>query len=218
MLLGILFHCFFLLSQEKDSTHVDNIILIGAPEPQYAELEREKVVYNTIIERMRMSYTPPSFFEKNTNTRECFEYSTKMWISFGCNFPFFISKDKEMLVFLDAYNEGQNNYISKEEFLEQGLLYLGEKASMKWEDYVTYYPKNETKRIFNADTVIQYTITLLPKDFYKKNEKKYKYVDVLFIEKKGRGYVYFYSFYTDKAKKNITSYRKQIETIVRYED
>lgn len=208
--------------QIRDSIN-DNIVMVSPPDPQLARLAWEEVMYSTIVEKMRMSYVIPSNFQKDmTDTRECFDkYRKEMWVSFGCDFPSFISKDGEMLVFLKAYEfsiEGNQNYVSKEKILERGLLYMGENISKKWKDYVTHYPESEARRIFGADSVISYTINLIPKDYYIKKGKKYKYVDALFIQKKGRGYVYFYSFYTHKAKRNIELYRKQIETIVHYID
>lgn len=47
---------------------------------------------------------------------------------------------------------------------------------------------------------------------------KYSHLDALYLQKKGRGFVNFYCFYTDKAKRDFSRYWKAIEGVFRYHD
>lgn len=94
-------------------------------------------------------------------------------------------------------------------------VYYGKEQAEHWRKFVSYYPAEEAKSKFNADTVIRFTIALQPEDYYK---KKYKYIDALFIYKKRRGFINFYCFYTDKAKENLNYYWKKVEGTLYFED
>lgn len=93
--------------------------------------------------------------------------------------------------------------------------YLGEKAANNWRKMASYYPDDVAKNTFNADAAIRFTITLQPQEYYK---KKFKYIDLLCFQKSGRGFIIFYCFYTNKAKKKLDYYWKEIEGVLRYED
>lgn len=92
---------------------------------------------------------------------------------------------------------------------------LGEEAARDYIKYITYYSPEEAKHKFNADTAISFQIKLDFNDYY---EEKYNHLDALFLQKKGRGYINFYCFYTDSAIKKLPEYWKAIEGVFRYED
>lgn len=96
-----------------------------------------------------------------------------------------------------------------------GIHYWTKIKDPDWTKILHYYPEEVVKNKFNADTVVRFSITLQPEDYYK---KKFKYVDALFLQKNGRSYVYFYCFYTEKAKKRFDKYWQKIEGVLRYEE
>lgn len=99
--------------------------------------------------------------------------------------------------------------------LKGALEYLGKETAGNWKKHVTYYPETEAKEHFKADSVIRFHIPLREKDFYKKH---FKYVDALYIQKKGHGYAQIYVFYTDKAKTDFHKYWQTIEGILTYKE
>lgn len=92
--------------------------------------------------------------------------------------------------------------------------YYGEIGS-SWTDSIKHYPADEAVTKFNADSAFYFSLNLNPEDYYK---GVYKYVKVLVLQKKDRGYAYICSFYTDKAKKQLNKYWCRIERTLRYED
>ena len=92
---------------------------------------------------------------------------------------------------------------------------VGKEAANHWKEHVSYYPGEEAHQKFNADTAILVPIKLNERDHYK---GKYNNFNALYLQKKGRGFVNFYFFYTDAAKKDLPLYIKEIEGILRYED
>jgi hypothetical protein len=92
---------------------------------------------------------------------------------------------------------------------------IGEEAAANWREYVDFYPTDKAKNIFNADTALKYSIKLQPQDYYL---EKYKYLDLLVVQKKGGGCVNVQCFYTEEGKKELPLYWKEIEGIFRYED
>ncbi len=179
-----------------------------------------------------MTYKKPRGFIEKGNT-ECFKDYPKLNRVFTCMSNLLVSKNGDVTTFLVNYpirtqelenelNELMPKYnrsmVDKQHFWQMRaifLTYFGNEVETSWQDSLVYYSPQKTKQIFNADTAYRFTINLRPEDFYL---KKYKYVDVFLMQKKGRGYVYFVSFYTDKAKKSIKKYRKRIEGVLRYED
>ena len=53
---------------------------------------------------------------------------------------------------------------------------------------------------------------------YYDYQGKYKYLDTLVIQKKGRGYIMMYIFTTEEGHKKFPEYLEQIEGMFRYED
>jgi hypothetical protein len=81
---------------------------------------------------------------------------------------------------------------------------------------VTYLNPEKTKTKFNADTAIFLPLCFIGPEYYYKG--KYNNLESLWLQKKGRGWVNLYCFYTDEAKKKLPEYRKAVEGIFRYEN
>jgi len=93
--------------------------------------------------------------------------------------------------------------------------YYGDEIGDSWIDSVTVYSTEEARSKWNADSAFVFNLHLRPEDYYKKD---FKHVKILLIQKKGRGYAYITSFYTDKAKEYFDKYWRRIEKTLRYED
>ncbi len=184
-----------------------------------------------LFAQKRIIYTKPKGYIKDNNIddykkqkrlRNTFGMATEPWTSvdgevlfYWQNYPIrtkefqksalykALSKRKESIV------DKQHCYQTKEMFRS----YYGKKITSSYRDSLTFYSQKEAKLKFNADTVYRFSIRLRPEDFYK---KKYKTVEVIFLQKKGCGWVNLICFYTDKGKKRINRYRKQIEAVFKY--
>ena len=189
------------------------------------------------LTKMKLVYKKPDGF-KEISRMECFKETPKLWDIFGCLNNELRSDDKQFLAFIftylppdsgtysDAINlitHGKTNsfYSSEQMYMSQIratiISYMCmDKGSLKnWKDYLQYYPDSIVKSKFNADTVIRFSMVFEPQQSYK---KKYKYADALFLQKKGRGFVNFYCFYTEQAKAKFDEYWEKIEGVLRYED
>ena len=78
-----------------------------------------------------------------------------------------------------------------------------------------YYSPKEARELFNADTVIGYSVELLDGGFVMKNSKnksfKYSGNKVLLLQKNERGFIVLYCFYTKKGEKKLSKYMGVIE-------
>jgi len=185
-----------------------------------------------LLDTMHLKYTAPANFDEIAGI-ECFRDQPKLWgLTLSCIFHELRSKDKEFVAFFTFYKP-----FGKSDSIRMGSLFkttydlidkqhiahikgnirgsLGEAAIANWKDHVLYLPSEEAHQKFNADTVIQVPIKLDSATFYR---GKYNHFDALYLQKKGRGFLTFYTFYTDKAKKKLTKYQKEIEGIFRYRD
>ena len=177
-----------------------------------------------------MVYEKPKKFKETS--MECFEDYLHLFHTFKCIGPSLTSNDGQYISFMvnhniedKAYHERMKKLFRNIPNLEdiqhrnqlKGTLvyYYGESISDSWQDSLTYFTDEQAKNICNADTIITTSITLKPEDYYKKD---FKHIEIYLMQKKGRGYVYFVSFYTDKAKKKLKHYRKAIAGALRYED
>jgi len=88
----------------------------------------------------------------------------------------------------------------------------GDRAKIQLRDHVTYHSPEYAKQSFNADTVISYKLNM------QGHKIKDRYTDnnVLVLQKNGRGYITIYCFYTQKGKKELDKYMKQIENMFWY--
>ena len=186
-----------------------------------------------ILKSMKLSYEKPEEFkEAYLGASECFKSNPKLSRMFTCINNKLYTEEEDYITFMPIYrmltpeevsqfdkmfpniNHG-NDHAHINQIRNMIKRWYGDHAGETWEDYVTYYPTEEAQRKFNADTVITFSIELNTTEYYN---DRYKYIDVLFIHKKGRRYVYLISFYDEKGKKNLAKYREAVEGILRYED
>ena len=95
--------------------------------------------------------------------------------------------------------------------------FLQKKNFVDWRRYLEYYPEKQARKIFNADTAIRVSLNLLPDKVYNYKEK-YKYLDMLVLQKMKRGFIQIFVFTTEEGRKNLPYYWKKIETIFRYQE
>lgn len=224
-----LFAIFLLLSQAIFAQNKPYFIVVRDTTPVHYKWMGD---YSRTLTSMKLSYQKPKGFNE-VGKSECFKDYPKLESTFSCLSNRLVSKDEQFISFLIAYNifteefrkemdvlffGKEFDYVDKQHVNQiKGIIrsYYNEEAAKHWKDSVTYYPPDITKDKFNADSVISFSIALRPEDYYK---NEYKYVDILLLQKKGRGYVYFVSFYTDKAKRKLNKYKREIEGVLRYED
>jgi hypothetical protein len=185
-----------------------------------------------VLKHMKVIYTRPADF-KEVSGSECFETYPKLKKLITCAGNQLHSNDEQFIAFIPIYKP-----FTKEDSIDMKRYFpnmpfdvidkqyiiqiknnittsLGKEKGENWRKHVKFYSAGEAKRLCNADTIIRYSVKLQPQDYYK---GKYKYLDVLFLQKKGRGFVNFYCFYTDKGKMKFASYWKAMEGVFRYED
>lgn len=96
--------------------------------------------------------------------------------------------------------------------------FLQGRSDVDWRQYLKYYPEEQSRSIFNADTAFRVSLNLEPGNELYDYQGKYKYLDALVLQKMGRGYILMYVFTTDEGQQRLPHYWKQIEGIFRYED
>ncbi len=187
-----------------------------------------------ILESMKLNYRKPALFEEVPGM-QCFKDYPKIASVVTCAGNQLCSKNEDFLALIPIYpkpdsfmirhfsgSPGAVDQIYANQIRANILQSLGKNASINgpnadfnWKAYVHYYPAAEAKLKFNADNAVSFPIHLTPKDYYK---GKYKYLQALFLQKNGRGFINFYCFYTDKGKKHLDQYWKAIESVFRYEE
>ena len=188
--------------------------------------------YRNILDTMKLTYKPSSLFIEVPGS-ECFNAQPYLKESMSCVRHQLQSKDGEFIAFIQIHKiftrhdsiemkkslPGitlpilNNQHIGN---IKNNIRWLVSKEAVNnWKEHVTYYPGEEAHQNFNADTAILVPIKLNERDHYK---GKYNNFNALYLQKKGRGFVNFYFFYTDAAKKDLPLYIKEIEGILRYED
>ena len=185
-----------------------------------------------VLSSMKLTYTKPNGFTEE-QALECFEDHAKLALIITCAGNQLQANDGQFIAFIPfqriltkqdsadikglfpgAVFPGVDNLHTTQ--IKDDIRHArGEKEAAHWKRYVTYYAPADAKRKFNADTAITYSVRLDPGEYYK---GKYNHLDALFIQRKGRGYVNFFCFYTDKAKENFSAYWKAMEGVFRYED
>ncbi|MFT3949026.1 MAG: hypothetical protein QM763_18825 [Agriterribacter sp.] len=192
-----------------------------------------------LLKTNNISFKKPDEF---TEVRgfECFKDNPKLEVMLSCAGYQLCSKNREVVLLLPFYRFltesdsvefrksfpkmliGNLNYQHARQIRAQILNYLGKDPSLlgenknfEWEKYVTYYPSNESKSKFNADTAISYLVTFKKDDYYK---GIYKYMKALVLQKNGRGFVEIFCFYTESERKKLFRYWKSVERIYKYED
>lgn len=188
--------------------------------------------YRNILDTMKITYKASSLFVEVTGS-ECFNDKPFLKASLTCVTHQLQSKDGEFVAFIAIYKPftkkysiemkkllpgASFNYVDKQHIsnIKGNIQWLvSREASDNWKKHVIYSPAEEAHQKFNADTAILIPIELTERDYYK---GKYNHFNALYLQKKGRGFVNFYYFYTDAAKKDLPLYIKEIEGILRYED
>ena len=183
------------------------------------------------LKSMKLNYKKPEGFNEAYLVSECFEPNSKLalaltcisnklytdkgdFITFMSVIPFLSTKDiadwestvPNFNYDIDQLHNNKLRHIMK--------IWYGDSAAEDWQHYLSYYSTVKAKSKFNADTAITFSITLDSAEYYD----KYNYLDVFLIQKNGRGFVTFYSFYDEEGKKNLDKYKKEIEGILRFED
>jgi len=99
-----------------------------------------------------------------------------------------------------------------------------------WKDYVHYYPSDEAKSKFNADTVLSIVIPLDVNEYYQDIKAPikpfgiepfhgdYSHCTVLVIQKRGRGYVAIYCLYDEKKVLDVGAHISAIESTLKYRE
>ncbi|WP_316793713.1 hypothetical protein [Pedobacter frigoris] len=218
-----------LLCQFNVGIAQNKITIVDAPPDDHTWMGH---YYRDILKSMGLIYRTTDTFEEVKGS-ECFNDNPKLKEILTCVSHHLYSKDKEFVVFIPIYKPfSRQDSIEMKQMMPGGNFdhidkqhtnsirrdigsSLGKDASLNWKQYVTYYSAKEAKTKFNADSAVFVPIKLDPQDYYK---GKYNHMEALYLQKKGRGFVNFYCFYTDKAKKKLPQYRKAIEEIFRYED
>ena len=225
-----------------DEDHLTNMIDVFRLDYQW----RDSTGRLSVTEDMKMEYRQPEGFSED-NSEECFNgYHNLSSAFFGClntqlhsddgqfvSFlqfaPLYSKTDEKRLrwVFGDFPKEKLFNihhlykmrgfikrHYTKSGFY-RGKYYYIDEVGDSWRDSITVLSTEETRRKWNADSAFTFSLHLRPSDYYKKD---YKFLKVLLIQRKGRGYACIYSFYTDKAKENFDKYWRRIEKTLRFED
>ncbi|MES2376071.1 MAG: hypothetical protein V4553_05820 [Bacteroidota bacterium] len=180
---------------------------------------------------MGLTYKKPVDFDEINGT-ECFKFNPQLEEILTCANHQLYSKDRQFMTFfitqqLDESNENDRSiiaYIGKENIDKRHISRIkyeiwqsiGKEAVPKWKQYAQYYPAEDAKSKFNADSAITAAIKLKPEYPYYKG--KYNHLKSFYLQKKGRGFVVFYCFYTDEAEKNLPFYWKAIEGVFRFDD
>ena len=185
-----------------------------------------------LLDTMKLTYKASSLFREVPGF-ECFKDQPNLAEGISCAGHQLQSKDGEFVAFMPVYKPftRQDSIEMKKHLpglmlpvlnnqhignIKQNIRWLVSKeAADNWKKHITYYPGEEAHQKFNADTAITIPIKLTGANIYK---GKYNNFNALYLQKKGNGFVNFYYFYTDAAKKDLPLYIKEIEGILRYED
>ena len=185
---------------------------------------------------MRLTFQVPDGFKTGDDDYfRLFGYNWLLFKSFGHQLGGRVhSNDNEFVAFLqvlpistryvDTSHNGQMNAIYNHfhHHLQHNrgrssdwVRLWGSDFHLDWRESAHFFSQEETRTRFNADTAAFFTLRL-PREYYF--EGRFRYVDVFMLQKVGRGYVSFVSFYTRRARRNIESYRRRLWGSLRYED
>ena len=141
-----------------------------------------------------------------------------------------VSEDRSFIVCYSIYNpltkedsikfypNAKNNVVDMRHIeIAENIVkrFFGKDAD--WKNYVHYYPSNDVKARFNADTV--FSLSLMPdKGGNQCYDNDYSNCTILFFQKKGRGYVTVHCIYNEKAEDKLDSYMAAIEGSLKYRE
>ena len=199
--------------------------LMALVKPKYKWMGSEGKI---VADSMKLKYRKPKRFGQIGIT-ECFDNYPKLKSTFTCMGNQLHSNDEQFISFMnfvyfaeyhrklyylshkrkrtvDSQHHSQIRAIFKD--------YYGDEIGDSWRDSVTVVSTEEARKKWNADSAFTFSLHLRPEDYYKKD---FKHVKILMIQKKGQGYAYITSFYTDKAKENFDKYWRRIEKTLWFE-
>ena len=203
---------------------IDSLMALVKPKYKWMGSEGEMVA-----DSMKLKYRKPKGFRQD-GTLECFKDYPNLERTFSCIGHRLDSEDGQFLSFLSFvyfYEYHRKLYYLSHKRKETvdaqpywqrlGILrdYYGDDIDDSWRDSITVYSTEEARKKWNADSAFIFNLHLRPEDYYKKD---FKHVKILLIQKKGRGYAYITSFYTDKAKEDFDKYWRRIEKTLRFEE
>jgi hypothetical protein len=93
---------------------------------------------------------------------------------------------------------------------------LHEVTPDEFKKYITYYPEEYARCKFNADSAATYNCW--PEQEEKPYQGKYTGCQALMLQKKEKGHLILFCFYTEKSKSYLTDFMKKIEGIVWFSD
>ena len=199
--------------------------LMALVKPKYKWMGSEGKI---VADSMKLKYRKPKRFGQIGIT-ECFDNYPKLKSTFTCMGNQLHSNDEQFISFMnfvyfaeyhrklyylshkrkrtvDSQHHSQIRAIFKD--------YYGDEIGDSWRDSVTVVSTEEARKKWNADSAFTFSLHLRPEDYYKKD---FKHVKILLIQRKGQGYAYITSFYTDKAKENFDEYWRRIEKTLWFE-
>lgn len=176
---------------------------------------------------------PDGFKNTESDTLDWLKDNPRLEKMFDMIYNKFISEDRECLISLPLFrllaeNEADSIQVKKSfpnlPFTINGwhvghlakYVFFGKDLDYKTanlNDHLTYYSKAEALSKFNADTAVVFTMVLKDVDAYK---GKFNNVEVILLQKNGRGLVSIVCLFTDKAKLNWQYYKDKIESIYYY--
>ena len=180
-----------------------------------------------VTDEMKMEYTKPEGFCQVDSAERFRGYPTlRTQLDYLWAGPLLRSDDGQMisiLEFVPVFSESYRKMVSRGGWVERSTLekildnrhrqeirrLLGTASC----DAFTMLSHAEAREKFNADSAFTFTLHLTPECYY---EKDFKHLNVLLIQRNGRGYACIYSFYTDKAKENFDEYWRRIERTLRF--
>ena len=205
------------------------LFLFSIIHPTFSQTETSWMRYvdRNILQRvMNIEYSHPKGFIGDSASIICL-YNP---LFTSCRNISLISEDKSFIACYSIFNP-----VSKE---DSAKFYAGSKVNVldmghvrqvehivkqsfgknaNWKDFVHYFPSDEAKNRFNADTAFSVTI-LLDKEKTKYYENSYSHCTVLFLQKKGRGYVSIWCVYNEKSINNVDTFISAIEGTLRYRE
>lgn len=186
----------------------------------------------TVLDSLSITYSPPVNFVSDL-AGEGFGTVPHLKRLHGCMY-YIVSKDNNFLVcFYAEHITGKNPFdetsnISYLKSVEGDIRVSlspktddltsmegkGKNTEIQLKNHVTYCPLEYAKNNFNADTVIRYSLNMNG----LKLQGQYTDNTVLTLQKKGKGFITLYCFYTKEGKRKINDYMKVVENMLWFRD
>jgi len=176
----------------------------------------------------------------NLSESECFDSFQNFPRMVGCLSPIIKSNDNNFIAFFELSPDPDKEFwfsqeerqIRKELFIDPfkdintysytGTIRVGVAMSLnkdirdisidEIEKHVEYKSPDYAKKVFNANKVINYPISLHGEYF----QEKYNHCNVLIVYKENAGYFSLYCFYNDKGYKEKKKYSKALDKMLKF--